>query len=283
MILVSPEQLDIFCLGETVWIAEAKINVPAYDFRFDNFFACRRPLYRSDNIKAVGRFGVSENYSELFEKLKSEGVELIHTPEQYLLASELTNWYPLLKGLTPRSVWFDAPPTAVEVEKHFDYPIFIKGSRQTSRHKAEFSIVRSREEYEHSAANFRQDSILHWQKFVVRKYVELRSVAGISGEKVPPSFEFRTFWWRGELVGTGAYWKDFAEYSWNESEKFSALQVAQNAVNKLNLPFIVIDLAQTKNGNWIVIECNDGQESGYAAVSPIALWQNVIEIEKRKT
>lgn len=280
MIVVLPEQLDIFCLEETVWLAEAKINVPAYDFRFDSFFACRRPLYRPEMIKAVGRFGVANNYSELFEKLKSEGVELVHTPEQYLLASELTNWYIALEDLTPRSIWFDAPPTANEIEKQFDYPIFVKGSRQTSRHRAEFSIVRSRQDYERVIANFQQDSILHWQNFVVREFVELRPVAGKSGDKIPPSFEFRTFWWYGELVGAGAYWKDFAEYSWNESEKFSALQVAQKAVERLNLPFIVIDLAQTKTGDWIVIECNDGQESGYAAVSPIALWQNIIEIEK---
>ena len=49
----------------------------------------------------------------------------------------------------------------------------------------------------------------------------------------------------------------------------------------MNLPFIVIDIAQKADGNWVIIECNDGQESGYASVSPIALWQEIIDIEKR--
>jgi ATP-grasp domain, R2K clade family 3 len=43
------------------------------------------------------------------------------------------------------------------------------------------------------------------------------------------------------------------------------------------MSFFTIDVAQTIAGEWIVIECNDGQESGYAAISPFALWQNLID------
>jgi hypothetical protein len=43
---------------------------------------------------------------------------------------------------------------------------------------------------------------------------------------------------------------------------------------------VVIDIAQTITGEWIVIECNDAQESGYAAISPFSLWQNTIDVEK---
>jgi hypothetical protein len=35
----------------------------------------------------------------------------------------------------------------------------------------------------------------------------------------------------------------------------------------------------TADGNWIVIECNDGQESGYAGVLPLAMWAKMIAIE----
>ena len=41
-------------------------------------------------------------------------------------------------------------------------------------------------------------------------------------------------------------------------------------------------VAQTAEGQWIVIECNDGQESGYAGVSPIALWGKLIELERKR-
>jgi hypothetical protein len=39
--------------------------------------------------------------------------------------------------------------------------------------------------------------------------------------------------------------------------------------------------AQDQQGRWIVIECNDGQESGYAGVSPIGMWQHIVEIERK--
>lgn len=280
MILVSTEQLDFIHLEEVLWIARAKIGVPIYDFTFENFFAYRHPLYLPKPIKAVGRFGPSENYPALYSKLKAEQIELIHTPEQYFLASELTHWYLHLQDLTPKSLWFEAPPTFSEIEKYFDYPIFIKGSRQTNRHKQALSVANSRKEFEEIAKEYKQNPVLHWQKFVVREFVKLRKVEAKQTEKIAPSFEFRTFWWKGELVGAGSYWKDSAIYNWNESEKFQALLIAKKAVDRLNLPFIVVDVAQTEKGNWIVIECNDAQESGYANISPIGLWQKIVEIEK---
>jgi hypothetical protein len=48
----------------------------------------------------------------------------------------------------------------------------------------------------------------------------------------------------------------------------------------IDLPFLAVDVAQTTSGEWIVIECNDGQESGYAGVSPFALWQSIVDIER---
>ena len=101
-----------------------------------------------------------------------------------------------------------------------------------------------------------------------------------ASEKISPSFEFRTFWWRGRIVGAGPYWSDFASYSWTESEEFEALSIAEKAASRINVPFLAVDVAQTKSGEWIVIECNDGQESGYAGVSPIGMWQRIIAIEK---
>lgn len=280
MLEVKPENLDFIFLEETVWIAQAKIGVPIYDFDFDSFFACRRPFYRPEKFKAVGRFGVTDNYDGLYETLLKEGIELIHSPSQYLSASDLTYWYDQLSGLTPKSVWFDKPPAASEIEKHFEYPVFVKGSRQTSRHKETLSVIRSRAQYENCVEEYNRNPILHWQKFVVREFVDLRKVEGRATEKIPPSFEFRTFWWNAELVGAGSYWKDFAVYDWTELEKTQALNIAGQAAQRLEIPFLAIDVAQKADGEWIIIECNDGQESGYASISPIALWQKIVDIEK---
>ena len=89
---VSPEQMDIFWLEEAVWVATARIDLPNYDFAFEPFFVCRRPYHRPEAITAIGRFGVTADYAELYQQLAAQGVCLIHTPEQYFLATELTHW-----------------------------------------------------------------------------------------------------------------------------------------------------------------------------------------------
>jgi len=43
---------------------------------------------------------------------------------------------------------------------------------------------------------------------------------------------------------------------------------------------MVIDLAVTASGDWIVIECNNAMESGYACVSPLGLWQPILDAVK---
>ncbi len=283
MIRVDPTQLDIFSLEDVIWIAAAPVGLPHYDFPFQTLFACRRPWQRPERLEAIGRFGVTSNYEELYWQLAEQGIFLVHSPEQHLMASELPHWYSHLSDLTPRSVWFAEPPTVVEIKQSLEFPIFMKGSRQTSKHKAELSIIHSPAEYEQAIMQYKINPILHWQDLVCREFVELRPVPAPKTDVIPPSFEFRTFWWHGQCVGAGPYWSAFVSYDWNEQEKYSALAVAQEAALRLNLPFLVIDVAQTKLGEWIVIECNDAQESGYAGISPIALWQKIVEIETNPT
>ncbi|MBD2211865.1 ATP-grasp domain-containing protein [Nostoc linckia FACHB-104] len=278
MFRVNPDNLDLILLEEAVWVLLGEVNLPSYDFSLSQFFACRRPWNRPEQITAIGRFGAVTNYDELYQQLAADGIFLVHSPEQHLLASELPRWYPLLEGLTPKSFWFSEPPDIAILEQTIGLPLFLKGSRQTSRHKAALSIIRSSEDYYRAIKAYKEDPILHYQDLVCREFVQLRPVPSELTEKIPASFEFRSFWWRGQCVGAAQYWS--TSYDWNQQEHKAALLVASEAAMRLNLPFVVIDVAQKINGEWVVIECNDGQESGYAAISPFTLWQNLIAKEK---
>jgi ATP-grasp domain, R2K clade family 3 len=277
---ITADSLDLFLLEDSVWIACAVTGLPGYDFPFDRFFACRRLWQRPGAISAIGRFGVTTNYSQLYAELQTLGVRLIHTPKQYKLASDLTEWYPRIQEFTPRSVWFSEPPSPAVVEELFGWPVFVKGSRQTSRHNAQLSIIHSPEEFERVAELYRHDPILHWQPFVCREYIRLRPVEGDAGDKIPPSFEFRTIWFRGECVGAGPYWTGSSSYKWTRTEEQEAIALAHEVASRIGAPFLVIDVAQTIEGKWMAIECNDGQESGYAGVSPIGLWNKIVNFER---
>jgi hypothetical protein len=91
---------------------------------------------------------------------------------------------------------------------------------------------------------------------------------------------FGPFWWKNELVGFGRYWWEARPYACSPEERSAALTVAREVAERVNVCFLVVDVAQTNDGCWIAIECNDGQESGYAGVSPVGLWQSVIDVER---
>jgi hypothetical protein len=275
---VQLSELDLLHVEEAVWVLHAHVDLPSYDFAFDRAFACRRPWQPPTPLTAVARFGAIDDYDAVYARFALEGVNLVHDPAQHRLASELPAWYGVLEDLTPRSRWFDAPPSLETLLQHMDLPVFVKGARQSSRHRAALSIARTPPDFERIRAAFSADPILGWQPFVARELVPLRPVALENGDKVPASFEFRTFWWKGALVGAGQYWS--TTYDWTPTERTEALRVAGEAARRLNLPFVVIDVAQTQAGEWIVIECNDAQESGYAAVSPFGVWQKIIELER---
>lgn len=114
-------------------------------------------------------------------------LRLVNSPAEHKLASELESWYPIIEDLTPRTAVFDTLPPVEEIEANFGWPIFLKGSRQTSRHNPDLSVNRSRSHYEQTIQQYRDDSILHWQKPVIREFVPLLRVEGEVPGKVQPS------------------------------------------------------------------------------------------------
>ena len=273
--------IDFFRVESSIWFAESKTNVPAYDFQFEPIFKTERPR-ANGVVDVVARIGAIKDYDSLYGNLVRHGFKLINSPKQHILCSELEAWYPLIQDLTPRSIVYDEFPTLGQLYQDFKFPVFIKGNRQTAKHNPELSIARNESDFIRITDSYQENAILHWQKVVFRELVNLKTLDHQAHDKVPISFEFRTFWWNSVLVGAGHYWSQYLEYSWTDEQYSDAIEIANEAAHKLNVPFLVIDLALTADNQWIIIECNDGQESGYCGVNPLRMWQRVIE-EKGKT
>jgi hypothetical protein len=274
---------DFFLVDERLPILAAPTGIPIYDFDFRAFLACRHPFGAASVSNVVARIGAFDDYEAQYRALREEGIVLVHDPEQHAVASTLGGWYPRLADLTPRTICFDTPPSAREVEDAFGWPVFLKGARQTNRHRRATSIVRSKAEFDAAMGLWKDDPVLGWQAVACREYQSLRPVDDPDPERIPSSFEFRFFFWRGELAAAGRYWWQGVDYRWTDAERRQATAIASEAARRVDVPFLVVDVAQTTAGAWIVIECNDGQESGYAGVSPFALWQEIVAIERRRT
>lgn len=266
---------------DVLWVVTQPTGLRVYDFPFETFFACRHPYRRPDNVHAVARIGAFQDYPAEYADLRAQGITLLHTPEQHFRATQLPYWYPLIADLTPKSVWFDGAPDPAVIEAELGWPIFMKGIRQTSRHQRKLAFIANADALREALAAYSKDTVLKWQQIVCRRFERLRPVEDPSPERIPSSFEFRSFWWRGELVGFGRYWFEGIDYSPTTDEEHAAIAVAGEAARRVDVPFLVVDVAQRVDGSWIVIECNDGQESGYAGVPSVALWRSVLDKERR--
>ena len=282
MSLLIKQKLNLFRVQNLLWMLTKPIGVANYDFPFEQFLECRHVWRLPESLTTVARIGAIDYYEDFYSSLQNDGISLIHTPEEHLRCSELPKWYPMIREFTPRSIWFSEIPSLEQVIKHFDFPIFVKGARQTSKHQRSLSIIDSPEAFEKAMSHYAKDPILHWQQIVCRELVDLRPISGGSADRVPASYEFRTFWWKGEFVGAGRYWFEAEDYHWTADEQKEALAIASDVAKRVDVTFLVVDVAQRADGKWIVIECNDGQESGYAGLSPLQLWKNILAIERRK-
>jgi hypothetical protein len=267
--------VNIARLENKLLVVSEEVGVSAYDFNFDLYFACTHPYQIEGEEMCVLRVGAIDNYEREFDDKLALGLRPVNSPAEHALASELEGWYPLISDLTPRTQVFESLPMASAIEASFGWPIFLKGSRQTSKHNPDLSVIENGSHYERAAELYKADPILHWQKPVVREFVSLAPVGGHVPGKVRPSVEYRSFWWHGECVGWGRYWYQVAPYNCADAE--AGLAIAREAAVRLRVPFLVVDFAKTLDGRWIVIECNDAQESGYVGVAPLGLWRQVLE------
>ena len=134
------------------------------------------------------------------EALRGEGITLLHSPEEYRRATELPRWYPLIEDLTPRSVWSPGRPDLSEAAG-LGWPLFVKGTGQTSHHRRSLSVIDGPEQFRRAMEAYARDPVLRHQGVACREYVRLRLVEDADPGRLPSAFEFRTFWWRGELAG----------------------------------------------------------------------------------
>ena len=280
MTVLQTENLDLLLVEDTLWVLNKTIRAPSYNFDLQEYFHCQHPEELPESCIAVSRAGPRVYYEAFYNDLLRAGVQLIHDPATHLLCSELPRWYPLVAHLTPYSMWFDKLPDVETVMTHFKWPIFVRGSEKSSRHSKRLSIIESPDDYEHMRQAYTQSLVLQHQQVVCREFVPLRKVADVAGDLIPASFEFRTFWWRGQFVGSGRYWVDAPAYQWTDSEKADAIAVAAQVAAALPVTFLVVDVGQRTDGQWILIEVNDGQDCGYAEMSPEQLWRNILAVER---
>ena len=219
----------------------------------------------------IGRYSVLPYYKELEEDILYLGSKLVNSHKQHRYIADLGNYVCQLEGLTPKTWnYLDQIP--------FEGPFILKG--ETNSKKNEWNtkmFAKDKNEAIQIYCDLKNDGLIYDQHIYIREYIPLRTfMIGIGG--VPITEEYRFFIYNGKVISGGYYWSNYRD---EINDKLDPSFVPNEFLNDIiervgdNCNFYVIDVARKEDGNWIVIELNDGQMSGLSENDPAVLYKNL--------
>ena len=210
-------------------------------------------------------------------EVQAHGSHLINSYQEHRNIADLFNWVPLLEGFTaPAFRTHDIPNLPREGEW------FVKGATNSGKNRwFEMCYANGRDRLVEVVRNNQLDGWIASQEIAIRPFQRYRQVAeAVTGQ--PVFNEWRVFILDGRVLADGFYWSSFTD---EVSEK---TQVGLHPGRRLALldqviplvkhlaRFLVIDLAETVDGDWQVVELNDGCMSGISEVDPALLWGSLL-------
>ncbi|MDG1332253.1 MAG: ATP-grasp domain-containing protein [Crocinitomicaceae bacterium] len=209
-----------------------------------------------------------EHYQSLYDGLIKKNIELINTPTEYKHCHYLPESYELIKDNTPKSNWSRAndpinEQVVIELTEAFaNSPIIVKDYVKSEKHywKEACYIPDASDTHNILAITEKfielRGSSLN-EGLVFRQFEELEFLIDHSKSGMPLTKEFRVFFANKKIVSVFDYW-DEGEYGETKPELDHFIQIAQT----IDSNFFTMDIAQKKNGEWIIMELGDGQVAG---------------------
>lgn len=246
---------------------EGEFNVAQEIWR-DSIFEYRSQI--PENSLVVCRYSALPYYEELEKELRLNGSSLINSYRAHKYIANMEWAFGDLNDLTPQTWdnWSNLP----------DDSFVVKG--RTNSRKFQWKthmFAETRADVPNIAARLMDDTLVREQGIVVRRYHPLKKL-GEGINKLPITNEWRFFVLDGKIISSGFYWSIIDEYDTQEAPR-EAIEIVNETIEKIPdyLRFVVIDVAQQENEDWIVIELNDGQMSGLSFNDPKILYSNILK------
>ena len=224
----------------------------------------------------IARYSALPYYNEFERDIALHRSKLINTYSEHQYVADLRNWYPDLEGLTPKT-WFELH----EVPRN-EGPFVLKGATNSKKHSWNTHMfAKDWTEAGEVHSRLLNDGFVGSQDIYIRKYVPLKKLAnGFKG--LPITEEYRFFIYNDTVLTGGFYWSEWWDDLSPEIDidpRHVPRKFLQEVIDRVsgNIPFYVVDIARTEAGDWIVIELNDGQQSGLSMNDPEVLYKNLRE------
>lgn len=207
-------------------------------------------------------------YNILYDALLDKNIILINNPSEYKFCHYLPENYKTIKEYTPKTTFkklntkFKIDDFQKELDVFRDGPIVLKDYVKSQKHYWEDAcfIPKASDRLKANEVITKflelQDTDLN-EGLVFREYVELEWLTNHSKSGMPLTKEFRLFVMHGEVIGMYKYWDEG-----NYQKVKPIVKEFKHLIPKIKSNFFTMDIAQKKNGDWIVIELGDGQVAG---------------------
>jgi len=266
-------------MKKNVWeIEEATAAVKNFDMVTFRSAIKKRGL-NQDTV--VCRYPCSiEDYGELCTDIKNMGGSPLNSFEQHRWIAEF-EYYELLKDYTP-TTYFSG-------ENLPDIPLVVKGSRDSEKFSWDTKMfAENAKEAKDIAYTLSNDGWIKYQDIIFREYVPLKRLGPDFLNGLPCTNEWRFFIYYDQIIDYNFYWDEIVDQEeldkkptlWSGTPEDAANKTSSNhAINfvkmlasiifqKKQIPFYVIDVGQKENGEWTLIELNDGGMSGLSGIDP---------------
>ena len=211
-----------------------------------------------------------DDYARLEAALAERGWELVNTAAAYRHCFLFPEWYSALGAdVTPRSIWFpgsafDLGEVAARVEAEFgDRPVILKDYVKSRKHEwFDACFIRSaadEAEVRRVASNLLRlqgDALVGG--LVFREFVAFERVGLHPKSRMPMVQEFRLFFFDGEPLLVAPYWGEGSRYEGPAPDARLFAPVAARVKSR----FFAMDVARKEDGDWQVMELNDGGSAG---------------------
>lgn len=230
--------------------------------------------------QVIGRYSCLPHYHELIDDLDYLQARLVNDLWMHEYVANSDYVYDITAFTFP--TWFRLE----EVPTHYrNQPLVVKG--RTNSRKWQWNTHMYAKDFATAvalSAELANDPLLGPQGLLYRQYIPLeRLETGIND--LPMTNEWRIFYWKGRYLAHGFYWgilDDHDAIPCLEPDFLThGLPMAQQVATIIadNASFFAIDVAKTEDGRWLVVEVNDGQQSGLnGTIDPHFFYQNLAKM-----
>ncbi len=195
--------------------------------------------------------------------------------ENYLYAYEFPRWYCSFDYETPKSFVYTAPEIqklglseiAEQVSKQVgSQPLLIKDWLKSRKHEwYDACFIKDASDVDECIRIMTNFFNLQGRDFygglVFREFLSLKQAGVHPQSGMPLPLEFRTFFLHQKPMMTTMYWRNDVAYP--ADVQSPPQEWLEEIGKKMESPFVALDIAQSVDGKWWVIEVNDGGSAGY--------------------